>query len=228
MKFTFDNLTHTYPSKSHIGIIDKKISRGRRGLMLILIFLVIVLSACSRPKQGTSGAIGGAGATGTPGTPTPSGNAGGAVLNLERSAFFQGGDDFQREVGTIQLDFSETMEGHLVVEGTGKTVWTEDSKVANCTYKIKTEGTVTVYGLYNVDNCKFELSIDVKLPPSATTYDNSGICGGTIVFNNRESSSQIKLSKPYASSKETPPGGWWQISTVKITDIKSDKVTDCQ
>jgi hypothetical protein len=123
MKFTFDNLTHAYSSKSLIGVITKEIPRDRRRLMLI--FLVIVLSACSRPQQASSGAKGDAGtaqATGTPGIPTPSENAGGAVLNLERSALFQGGDDFQRETGAIQLKFSETTEGHLVVEGAGKTV----------------------------------------------------------------------------------------------------------
>ncbi len=226
MKFIFDKASQIYSSKGQTRVIPG----SRRGLMLMLIFLIIVLSACSRPQQATSGVKsggGGARATGTPGTPTPSGNTGGAVLNLERSALFHSGDDFQREVGTIQLKFSETTEGHLVVEGTGKTVWTEDSKIANCSYKVKTEGTVTVTGIYNVDYCKFELRIHVKLPPSATSYDNSGVCGGTIVFNNRESSSQIELSKPYTSSKEIKQDGWWQTSTVKMTDIKSDEVTGC-
>jgi hypothetical protein len=229
MKFTFDNLTRTYSSKGQIGMIDRKVSKDRRGVMLILITLVISLVACNRPQQSSSGSNISSNATSTPGstgTQTPSGYAGGAVLNLERWAYFFGGDDEQHEVGAIQLKFSESTEENLIVEGTGKTVWTENSRIPNCSYKVKTEGTVTVTGIYDTGECKFDLRINVKLPPSANSYDNSGNCGGTIIFNNPESSERIILNKPYSRSNEIT-GGWWQTSNVKVTNISSNIVTGC-
>ena len=231
MKCIFDNPTRIYSSKGQLGIISRVIPRSRRGVILMLIILEIASVSCSRPQQASSGGKGGTQATGTPVSSTPIGNAGGAVLKLERYALFFNGQDEQHEVGAIQLKFSETTEGPLVVEGTGKTEWSEITTFPNCSYKVKTETTVTVYGLYDLEICEFSLTINVKFPPSATSYENTGACDGTINFNNQVSSEVIKLHPPFSRSNNSPENsGWWQTSQVEITDITNDKVknyTNC-
>lgn len=225
MKFITDNPSYICSGMSQIGTITKKISRGHRGMILII--LIIALTACNRPQQASSGAQSG---SSTSSTPTPSGTAGGAVLNLERSVdfFLNNGTDIQREVGAIQLKFSKAEEeGFFLVEGTGKTEWLENAVFTGCDLTAKAEGKVIVTGIFNPNDCKFHLNIATDLS-QPTTSANGPNCSGSIVFTNTKFSSDIIVSPDSSYYKETPKAGaWWKVVTIKISDLKNDEIKFC-
>lgn len=228
MKFTFDDPTHLNWGKSLMGIIANVCQ------MMLMIALVFVLAACNLPRPNSSGVGSVSSKTGTPitNTSTPSSDAGGAVLNLERSVTYDysSGSDFQQEVGAIPLKFSKTTEdGDLVVEGTGKTKWTEKTDLPKCKYTVQAEGAVTVTGIFSKEDCLFHLTIATKLSQPVTTYTESGNCTGSVVFSQTEFTSRIELSPDSSRNKEVTNAkeGWWQVSSVKLTDLKSDPVKFC-
>jgi len=218
--------TSIYSGKSQTKTIIREIPRIFQWVMLII--LIIALAACNRPQRASSGAVGDAGVTGTPGTPIPPGDAGGAVLNLQRKREYRdpNGTDTQRELGAVPLVFSNTVEGHLVVEGTGKIVWTEKAEFPVCGFTAKADVAVTVKGLFSLEDCKFHLTIDTKYSPPVTS-NQSPDCTAPIHFTETEFSSQIELDPKTGRSKDSIINGWWEISNVMLTDLKSDVVTNC-
>jgi hypothetical protein len=166
-------------------------------------------------------------------TPTTSGDgdAGGATLNLRRDASYDysTGSDVQTEEGAIPLVFTKSTEGDLIVEGKGKTDWTEVTTFKGCSYTSKTEGEITVTGLFKEKDCKFHLTIATKFSQPPTTYQDQDpdVCSGSIVFSQTEFSSQIELDPTTSRFTETKEGGWWETTTVKLTDLKSSAVDNC-
>ena len=231
MKFTPDNSTHIYSKKVRIGIFSRDIPKGLRWVTLII--LVFALVACSPSKRALSGAEGDSQAIGTTGTPPKSsGTAGGAVLNLERNQTYdyQNGSDIQHEVGAIKLDFSKAKEeGFLLVEGTGKTDWTEVTNFPGCSYTAKTEGKVNVTGIFSPDDCMFHLTINTEFSQPTTTYESQDpeTCSGSIHFTQTKFSSQIVLDPATSISKETKSMNIRETSIIKLSDLKSDEVNNC-
>ncbi len=89
MKFTFNDITHILSGKGQISINTREKSKVFRGVMLII--LVIALAACKSSQQASSGgdvSARGTSTSDTSSTATPSGNAGRAVLNLDRSVTY--------------------------------------------------------------------------------------------------------------------------------------------
>jgi hypothetical protein len=230
MKFPLNDLTCIYSGKGQTVINTRESSNVFRTVMLII--TVIALAACSRPQQASSSlddSARGASTSDTNLTPTSSGSAGEAVLNLERSVmyFYSTGSDSQREVGAIPLQFSTTTElGDLIVEGAGKTIWTENADFPACKFTGKAEGKVTVTGLFSVEDCMFHLTIATKFS-QPTVSNQSGSCTGSIVFSETEFSSQIELDPESTRFKETKKDGWWEVTTVKLSDLKSNAVDLC-
>ncbi|MFN2146311.1 MAG: hypothetical protein ACK2T7_13235 [Anaerolineales bacterium] len=203
---------------------------------VVLIILVLLLSACSLPRPSSPGASGGSDSS-TPGTtitPTASsGDAGGAVLNLNRSVTYNypTGQDEQKEVGAIPLVFTKSTEGPLIVEGSGKTEWIEVTNFTGCSYTSKTEGQITVTGLFSKDDCKFHLTIATKFSQPTTSYQSQDpeTCSGSVVFSQTEFSSQIVLDPVSGRNKvdADEKAGWYSIAVVTISDLKSDEVEFC-
>jgi len=231
MKINFVNLTRLKSGKGINGIITRKTLIDRR--MLMLFILVFALAACTRPQQASSGAGRSDRSSGTSvpsSTPTPSGDAGGAILNLERSVtfYYPNGSDFQSEVGAIKLEFFKSTEGDLIVEGAGKTEWTEIADLPDCKFTGKAEGKVVVYGLFTKKDCKFHLTIATKFS-QPTTSNQSANCTGLIVFSETEFSSQIVLDPTTGRFIETKnqKEAWWEVVSVTLSDLKSDEVKFC-
>lgn len=218
--------TRSYSDKGQIGFITRDISITCRWVMLIL--LIIVLAACNRPQRASSGAVGGANSTGTPGTPIPGGDAGGATLNLERNRITHdpNGTDTQGEKGTIPLVFSTTTEGELIVEGSGKIVWSEKAEFPVCYFTAKADGTVFIRGLFTMADCKFHLTIETKYS-QPTTSNQSPDCTTSIQFSETEFSSQVELDPFSGRFNDSITNAWWETSSVTLTDLKSDQVTNC-
>ena len=235
MKFTFNHPTRLTNSKGQIGIVTRKIYGNHVAVMLMLIILVISLAACNLPqKKALSGAQAGNIATGTPdptGTQPTLADAGGAVLNLRRDATFDypNYSDVQSEAGAIPLVFSNSTEGDLIVEGKGKTEWTEVTNMPGCSYTSKAEGKITVTGVFSKEDCMFHLTIATKFSQPTTTYQdqNPEVCSGAIHFTQTEFSSQIELDQSSARFKETKEASWWEMTTVKLSDLKSEEVQNC-
>ena len=232
MKLIFTDLNHYDLGKVQIGMITTMITRVCR--MALLITFVIALAACNLPRPNSTGAVGVASETGTPiaNTTTPSSDAGGAILNLERSVtyHYSNGSDFQQEMGAIPLKFSLTTEdGDLVVEGSGKTKWTEKTDLPGCKYTVEADSAVTVTGIFSKEDCLFHLTIATKLSQPVTTYTETGNCTGSVVFSQTEFTSRIELSPDGSRNKEitNKEEGWWQVSSVKLTALKSDPVKYC-
>lgn len=226
MKITLDNIACFYSGKGQSRSIIREILGVCRGLILII--LVIALVACNRPQQASSGG-GDNVVTSTPATPAPLKDAGGAVLNLERNRSYddQNGSDIQREVGTIPLVFSFSNEGPLIVEGTGKLEWTEQANYSYCGFTAKADGTVLVTGLFHFEDCKFDLGITTKYS-QPTTSNQAADCTYSLVFSETEFYSQIELYPFSGGFKESMTDGWWTVSTVKLSDLKSDAVQNCE
>ncbi len=230
MKFTHDNITRILSGKGKISINTREKSKVFRGVMLII--LVIALAACKSSQQASSGgdvSARGTSTSDTSSTATPSGNAGRAVLNLDRSVtyYYSNGSDSQSEVGAIPLEFSTTSElGDLVVEGAGKTIWTENADFPVCKFTGKAEGKVTVTGIFSVEECMFHLTIATKFS-QPTVSNQSGNCTGSVVFTETEFSSRIELDPESTRFKETKEDGWWETTIVKLSDLKSNAVELC-
>lgn len=206
-----------------------------RGLgWMMLIILVLALAACTSSRPGSSGAQAGASSTGTP-DPLPSppadADAGGATLNLNRHAAYEyaTGSDVQSETGAIPLKFTKSAEGDLIVEGQGKTEWVEVTNFSGCSYTSKAEGKITVTGLFTLNDCQFHLTIATKFSQPTTTYQDQSPdqCLGSVKFTQTEFSSQVVLDPATNKSKETKEMNWWEISTVNLSDLKSDVVEKC-
>jgi len=232
MKYPFDELTRTFAGKVQVGMIATAISSVCR--MGLLIILVLALAACNLPRPISSAAVSVASETGTPisNTSTPSSDAGGAILNLERSVtyHYSNGSDFQQEVGKIPLVFSKAEEkNYLLVEGTGKTKWTEKTDLPKCKYTVEADSAVTVTGIFSKEDCLFHLTITTKLSQPVTTYTETGNCTGSVVFSQTEFTSRIELSPDASRNKEitNQKEGWWQVSSVKLTDLKNEEVRLC-
>ncbi len=231
MKFSFDISPRICAIWGQIGIIARQVLKSLRwGTLIILVF---GLAACTLPQRASSGGEGSPRTTGTPGTSTsPSGTAGGAVLNLERNQTYDypNGSDIQHEVGAIKLEFSKAEEeGFLLVEGAGKTDWTEVTNFSGCSYTAKTEGKVSVTGIFSPNDCMFHLTINTVFSQPTTTYQSQDpdICSGSIHFTQTEFSSQVVLDPVASQSKETKSTNIRDITTVKLSDLKSDVVDNC-
>ncbi len=232
MKISYKDPIRYHSVKVQVGMISVTISRVcRLGLLIMLVF---VLTGCNLPRPNSSAAGGVPSETGTPiaNTTTPSSDAGGAILNLERSVtyHYSNGSDFQQEMGAIPLKFSLTTEdGDLVVEGSGKTKWTEKTDLPGCKYTVEADSAVTVTGIFSKEDCLFHLTIATKLSQPVTTYTETGNCTGSVVFSQTEFTSRIELSPDGSRNKEitNKEEGWWQVSSVKLTDLKSDPVKYC-
>jgi len=233
MKFTFNHPTHITTSKRQTGVVAGETYGSHHAVVLMLIILVIALASCSPPqKKSLSGAQADNNASGITDTPTNQADAGGATLNLLRHASFDypAGSDVQSEEGAIQLVFSKsTEEGDLIVEGKGKTEWTEVTNFKGCSYTAKAEGKITVTGIFSEKDCLFHLTIATKFSQPTTTYQDqsSNTCLGGIHFNQTEFSSLIELDPDSDRVKETGDGSWWQLSTVSLSDLKSEVVKMC-
>jgi hypothetical protein len=235
MKFTFNRPTRLSTSMGQIGIVTRKNNGNQVAIMLMLTILVISLAACNLPQKKTlSGGQTGNIVTDTPdqsGTLIPSADAGGAVLNLRRDATYDypNGSDVQSEAGAIPLVFSKSTEGDLIVEGKGKTEWTEVTNMPGCSYTSKAEGKITVTGVFSKEDCMFHLTIATKFSQPTTTYQdqNPEVCSGSIHFTQTEFSSQIELDQSSARFKETKEASWWEMTTVKLSDLKSEEVQNC-
>lgn len=232
MKTSYEDPIRYHSIKGQVGMISATISIVcRLGLLIMLVF---VLTGCNLPRPNSSAAGGVPVKTGTTiaNTPAPSSDAGSAVLNLERSVtyYYSNGSDFQQEVGAIPLKFSLTKEdGDLVVEGTGKTKWTETTDLPACKYTAQAEGKVTVTGKFSKEDCLFHLTITTVFSQPVTTYTQSGNCTGSVVFSQTEFTSQIELNQDTGRLKDLTNNkeGWWQVSSVTLTDLKSDAVKLC-
>jgi len=232
MKFTFNPLTHITTSKRQTGIVTGETYGSHHAVVLMLIILVIALAACSPPQKKTlSGAQTDNNASGITDTPTNQADAGGAVLNLKRNASFDypTGSDVQSEEGAIPLVFFKSTEGNLIVEGKGTTEWTEVTNFPGCSYTSKAEGKITVTGVFTKKDCMFHLTIATKLSQPTTTYQDQSpdVCLGGIHFTQTEFSSQIELDPDSDRSKETGDATWWELSTVNLSDLKSEVVQFC-
>ncbi len=232
MKFTFGNPKRTCIRQGQKIIPVRQASRVCRWVMLTI--LIFALAACSYPQQASSGGAGRANSTDTHATTTPSsGDAGGAILNLQRSVTYTypTGKDEQKEVGAIPLKFFKSTEGPLIVEGSGKTDWTEVTNFPGCSYTSKTEGKITVTGLFSKEDCKFHLTIATEFSQPTTTYQDQDPdqCLGGIVFSQTEFSSQIVLDPVLGRNKvdADEKSGWYSIALVTISDLKSDEVKNC-
>jgi len=206
-----------------------------RGLgRVLLIILVPVLAACTSTQPVSPGAQAGVSSSSTPDplpTPPESADAGGATLNLNRDAAYEysTGSDVQSEAGAIPLKFTKSTEGDLIVEGEGKTEWVEVTNFSGCSYTSKAEGKVTVTGLFTKNDCKFHLTISTKFSQPTTTYQDQSPdqCIGSVKFSQTEFSSQIELDPATNRFKETKEKNWWEMTTVKLSDLKSDEVENC-
>ena len=232
MKMSYKDPIRYHSVKGQVGMISATISSVCR--LVLLVILVFVLPGCNLPRPKSSAAGGVPIKTGTPiaNTPAPSSDAGSAVLNLERSVtyYYPNGSDFQQEVGKIPLVFSKAEEkNYLLVEGTGKTKWTEKTDLPKCKYTVEADSAVTVTGIFSKEDCLFHLTIATKLSQPVTTYTETGNCTGSIVFSQTEFTSRIELSPDASRNKEitNEKEGWWQVSSVKLTDLKSDAVKFC-
>jgi hypothetical protein len=232
MKLLMNDPTRYDSGKVQVGMITTTITRVCR--IALLIIFVSALAACNLPRPNSSAAGGITSSTRTPfaNTPTTSSDAGGAVLNLERSVTYSysDGTDFQQEIGAIPLKFFLTTEGgDLVVEGTGKTKWTEKTDLPKCKYTVEAEGAITVTGIFSKEDCLFHLTIATKLSQPVTTYTETGNCTGSVVFSKTEFTSRIELSPDSSRNKEVTNAkdSWWVVSSVKLTDLKSDPVKFC-
>ena len=232
MKFAFNHLTRITTSKRQTGIVTGETYGNHHVVVLMLIILVIALAACSPPQKKTlSGAQVGNNASGITDTPTNQADAGGAVLNLRRDASFDypTGSDVQSEEGAIPLVFSKSTEGDLIVEGKGKTEWTEVTNFPGCSYTAKAEGKITVTGIFSEKDCMFHLTIATKFSQPTTTYQDQSpdACSGSIHFTQTEFSSLIELDPASDRVKETGAGSWWESTTVNLSDLKSEVVQNC-
>jgi hypothetical protein len=232
MKISYKDPIRYHSVKVQVGMITTMITRVCR--IALLITFVIALAACNLPRPNSSAAVSVASETGTPitNTSTPSSDAGGAVLNLERSVtyYYSNGSDFQQEMGKIPLVFSKAEEeNYLLVEGTGKTKWTEKTDLPKCKYTVEADSAVTVTGIFSKEDCLFHLTITTKLSQPVTTYTETGNCTGSVVFSQTEFISRIELSADASRNKEVTneKEGWWQVSSVKLTDLKNEEVRLC-
>ena len=202
-----------------------------RGLILIL--LVFALAACNLSEKSSSGgggsSGGGDGVTITPPKPTSPQNAGTAVLNMKRIRSYDdpNGSDTQEEIGTVPLVFSPSEEGPLIVEGKGKIQWTEKADYKTCGFTAKADGTVFVRGLFYFTTCKFDLTLDINYS-QPTTSDQSPDCTYSVVFSQTEFTSKIELDPFITREIHSMPNDVWDISTVKLTDLKSEPVQTCK
>ncbi len=227
MKISLNDLTRTYKGMGKASINSRENSKIFRNVMVFI--LVVALAACSRPQQASSGVDGSAGGSDPNSTPTTSGNAGEAVLNLQRELkyYYSPGTDIQTEVGAIPIKFTTTTEtGDLIVEGTGKTIWTEIADLPKCKFTATAEGKVTVTGIFSVEDCKLHLTIATKLSQPTTT-NQSAECSTSIVFSQTEFSSQIVLDPQANRFNEIKHDGWWGGSNIKLSDLKSNAVNLC-
>jgi hypothetical protein len=235
MKFTFKTPTHLSTGKQQNGIVTGQTHRNQRAVMLILVIMAMALEACNLPqKKALPAAQPHNNASVTPdqsGTLTSSADAGGATLNLVRNATFDypNGSDVQNETGAIPLKFSKSTEGPLIVEGKGKTAWTEVTNFPGCRYTSKAEGKITVTGLFTLEDCLFHLTIATEFSQPTTSYQEQDpeVCSGSIQFTQTESTSRIELDPATDRFKETKEGNWWEITTVNLTDLKSEVVHNC-
>ncbi len=231
MKYTIDISTRNCTKRSKIGIIASEISMGLRWATLII--LVFGLAACKYPQRSSSDAEGSSRGTRSPGTPTsPIGTAGGAILNLDRNQTYDypNGSDIQHEVGAIKLEFSNGKEeGFLLVEGAGKTDWSEVTNFPGCSYTAKTEGKVSVTGIFSPNDCMFHLTIKTVFSQPTTSYQSQDpeTCSGSIHFTQTEFSSKIVLDPVAGQTKETKSTNIRDISTIKLSNLKSDVVDNC-
>jgi hypothetical protein len=235
MKFIFNYPPRPTTSNLRSGIVTGKTRANHLLILLMMIILAIVLAACNLPQKKTlSGARVANDSSVTPdqsGTLTASADAGGATLNLQRNATFDysNGSDIQTEEGAIPLVFSKSIEGDLIVEGKGKTQWKEVTNFPGCSYTSKAEAKITVRGLFTLNDCKFHLTIESEFSQPTTTYQdqNPETCSGGIKFTQTETSSKVELDPATDRFKETKDGSWWEMTTVKLTDLKSDVVENC-
>lgn len=232
MKLASNYPSHPNTGKNQSEIITGKTRGKHRAVILVLIILAITLTACNLPQKKTlSGAQAGNNASEVTDTPTNNADAGRATLNLVRNASFDypNGSDIQSETGAIPLAFSKSTEGDLIVEGKGKTDWKEVTNFPGCSYTSKTEGKVTVTGIFSLNDCKFHLTIATKFSQPTTTYQdqNTDVCSGSIHFTQTESSSRIELDPTSNRVKETKEENWIEYTTVNLSDLKSDVVQNC-
>jgi hypothetical protein len=119
MKFSIATSRRYRTGRAPIGRKAQTLSQSIQ--VIALIILIIALAACTRSQQASSGGGGWSQTGSTTATPTSVGD-GGANLKLERSVtyYYPTGTDKQKEVGAIPLKFTETLEGDLLVKGSGK------------------------------------------------------------------------------------------------------------
>ena len=232
MKFSFNYLPRPTTSKLRSGIVTGEIPGKRTTAMLIMVMLAFALAACNLPQKKTlSGAQAGNNASKVTDTPTTNADAGSATLNLRRDYSFDKStqSDVQTEAGAIPLVFSKSTEGNLIVEGKGKTDWTEVTKIPGCSFTAKAEGKITVTGIFSLDDCLFHLTIATKFSQPTTTYQDQDpeVCSGSIQFNQPKSSSRVELDPNTNRFKETKETSWWEMTTVSLSDMKSDVVQNC-
>jgi hypothetical protein len=226
MKITYDNISSFHSDKGQRGVFIKGGLGGCRYVLPII--LVCALAACNASQKASSS--GGdniaSSASTTPGTPAPTEDAGGAVLNLRRDRTWE--NDLQYEEGTVPLVFSPSIEGPLLVEGTGKIVWKEEAKYDYCGFTARADGKVTVHGLFYFETCKFSLSITINYS-QPTTSDQTADCTYSIVFSETEFTSRIELD-PFSPHEKVSMTNddVWTVSTVTLSDLKSAAVQNCK
>lgn len=235
MKIMLNNPTSIQPKKNQSEIFNMNITRIFHGLLMIS--LVFTLAACNLSQKGSSGggssssSGGGTDSNGTsiPGKPASPQDAGTAVLNMNRIRSYDdsNGSDTQEEIGTVPLVFSTSTEGPLIVEGNGKIQWTEKANYNWCGFTAKADGTVSVRGLFNFTTCKFDLTLTISYS-QPTTSDQSPDCTYSVVFSQTEFTSKIELDPVSPREIHSMPNDVWDISTVKLTDLKSEQVQTCK
>lgn len=232
MKIIRNNPTSIQASKNQKEIFTMNITSIFRGL--IMITMAFALVACNLPQKDSSGGGGSGGSsidggTTTPAKPASPKDAGTAVLNMKRIRSYDdpNGSDTQEEVGTVPLVFFNSEEGPLIVEGNGKIQWTEKANYNWCGFTAKADGTVSVRGLFNFTTCKFDLTLIISYS-QPTTSDQSPDCTYSVVFSQTEFTSKIELDPVAPREIHSMPNDVWDISTVKLTDLKSEQVQTCE
>ena len=232
MKTALNNPTSIQAGKKQSEIFNRNIAKICQGFTLIV--LVFALAACNLPQKDSSGGGGSSGGSSGDGirtlgkTASPK-DAGTAVLNMKRIRSYddQNGSDTQEDVGTVPLVFSTSKEGPLIVEGIGKIEWTEKASYTWCGFTAKADGTVSVKGLFYFTTCKFDLTLTINYS-QPTTSDQSPDCTHSVVFSKTEFTSKIELDPFSTREIHSMPNDVWDISTVKLTDLKSEQIQTCK
>ena len=199
---------------------------------ILLIALAILLASCNTPqKTSPSGNNGAPSANTGPAAQimvTPTVPPGTAVFNYERNIIHDdpNGSNIQKEVATIPLVFSYSTEGPLIVEGSGKINWTDVAKYPVCGFKASADGTMQVSGLFYSESCTFSLRLTYKYS-QPTTYDQSPDCNYPLHFDQTEFSTSIHLDTSHAYSNEVKQMNYWDMTTARITNLKSSPIELC-